>query len=101
MRVVVIGHLEAVLGFSLVGVQGYIAEDAESMNQAVDLVLSDGRTGIVLVTDYAAELIRERIDQLKSRYDPPIFIEVPDPNGMNPERMTLTEVADQAIGIHK
>lgn len=101
MRVVVIGHLEAVLGFSLVGVQGYIAEDAESMNQAVDLVLSDGRTGIVLVTDDAAELIRERINQLKSRYDPPIFIEVPDPNGMNPERMTLTEVADQAIGIHK
>jgi vacuolar-type H+-ATPase subunit F/Vma7 len=101
MRVVVIGHLEAVLGFSLVGVQGYIAEDAESMNQAVDLVLGDGRTGIVLVTDDAAELIRERIDQLKSRYDPPIFIEVPDPNGMNPERMTLTEVANQAIGIHK
>lgn len=101
MRVVVIGHPEAVQGFSLVGVQGYVAVDAESMDQAVDLVLSDGRTGIVLVTDDAAEMIRERIDQLKSRYDPPIFIEIPDPNGMNPERMTLTEVADQAIGIHK
>lgn len=101
MRVVVIGNLEAVLGFSLVGVQGYIAEDVESMDHAVDHILGDGRTGIVLVTDDSAELIREKIDQLKSRYEPPIFIEIPDPNGMNPERMTLTEVANQAIGIHK
>ena len=101
MRVVIIGHPEAVQGFSLVGVQGYVAVDAESMDRAVDLVLADGQTGIVLVTDDSAELIRERIDQLKSRYDPPIFIEIPDPNGMNPERKTLTEVAEQAIGIHK
>ena len=99
MKILVIGHPEAVQGFSLVGVQGLVGLDVESMNHAVDLALNDPQVGIVLVTDDSAELIRDRITYLKNRTELPIFIEIPDPNGMNAERVSLREIAHQAIGI--
>ncbi len=99
MKILVIGHPEAVQGFSLVGVQGLVGPDVESMNHAVDLALNDPQVGIVLVTDDSAELIRDRITYLKNRTELPIFIEIPDPNGMNAERVSLREIAHQAIGI--
>jgi vacuolar-type H+-ATPase subunit F/Vma7 len=101
MKVWVIGHPEAVQGFSLVGVDGIVATTVESMNQALDAALANSEIGIILVTDDSAELVRDRIDQLKRRVETPIILEIPDPNGMNAERMTLTEVADQAIGIRR
>lgn len=101
MKIWVIGHPEAVQGFSLVGINGVIAETRESMNIALDEALANKDVGIVLVTDDSAELVRNRIDQLKESVETPIFLEIPDPNGMNPERMTLTQVANRAIGIQR
>ncbi len=101
MKIWVIGHPEAVEGFSLVGVDGIAAETAEAVNQALDRVLSTEGVGIVMITDDSAQLVRERIDRLKNRVGLPLFLEVPDPNGMDPERMSLAELANQAIGIRR
>lgn len=101
MKVWVIGHPEAVEGFSLVGVDGIATESAEAVHKALDKVLSIEEVGIVLITDDAAQLVRERIDKLKNRVGLPLILEVPDPNGMGPERMTLAELANQAIGIRR
>ena len=101
MKVWVIGHPEAVEGFALVGVQGVVAETAEAINKAFDEVLLRSDLGVVLVTDYSANSVRERFDQLRLMIDPPIFLEIPGPDGPDPERMTLTEIAEQAIGIHR
>lgn len=101
MKVWVIGHPEAVQGFALVGVQGVIAETADAMHKALDEALLRSDLGVVLVTDYSATLVRERFDQLSLRIDPPIFLEIPGPDGPDPKRMSLTAIAEQAIGIHR
>ena len=50
MKVLVIGHPEAVLGFSLVGVAGKAVTTAAEANQALDDALSSSDIGIILVT---------------------------------------------------
>jgi vacuolar-type H+-ATPase subunit F/Vma7 len=50
MKILVIGHPEAVLGFSLVGVHGQTATSAEEANQALDSALASSDVGIILVT---------------------------------------------------
>ena len=50
MKVLVIGHPEAVLGFSLAGVSGRVATNAAEVNQALDDVQASRDVGIVLVT---------------------------------------------------
>lgn len=101
MKVWVIGHPEAVQGFALVGVFGIIAESVESVNQALDRAQAEIDIGIVLVTTKATKLAHERMDQLRRHSGTPIFLEIPDPDGMDPTSTSLTDVVNQAIGINR
>ena len=99
MKVLVIGHQEAVLGFSLVGVEGQVVSSAAEVNQALDKALSMTEIGIILVTQEVAKLIMPRMDQLKLRSTIPLVIEVPGPKGPPPGEPSLSEIVLRAIGI--
>lgn len=99
MKMLVIGHPETVLGFSLVGVHGQVARTAEEVNQALDETLSAEDVGIVLVTEDVADLIQPRMDQLKLRSTVPLVVEIPGPEGPRPDRPSLSEVIRRAIGV--
>ena len=95
----VVGHRDAVLGFSLAGVPGLIATTAQEVDQALDDVLAIPDVGIVLVTDDVGSLIEGRMDQLRLRGTVPLFIEIPGPVGVRPDRPSLSEIIRRAIGI--
>jgi V/A-type H+-transporting ATPase subunit F len=99
MKVLVIGHQEAVLGFSLVGVEGQVASTAEEVSQALDEALSITGIGIILVTQDVAMLIKPRMDQLKLRSTIPLVIEIPGPKGPPLGEPSLSEIVLKAIGI--
>jgi V/A-type H+/Na+-transporting ATPase subunit F len=99
MKVLVIGNQQAVLGFSLVGVHGEVADTAAEVNQALDTALANRDVGIVLVTEDVARLIVARMDQLKLRSTVPLVVEIPGPEGVSPDQPSLSEVVRRAIGI--
>lgn len=101
MKIWVIGHPEAVQGFALVGVHGVVAETVDAMHKALDEALAKKDLGIVLVTDFSANLVSERFEQLCHRMDTPLFIEIPGPNSPGTGFQSLTEIAEQAIGVHR
>jgi vacuolar-type H+-ATPase subunit F/Vma7 len=100
MKILVIGHPEAVQGFALVGVHGIVAASAEAVHDALDRALALGDVGIILITDDAAKLASQRVALLKRRSEIPILLEIPGPDGMDPDRASLSEVVQRAIGIH-
>ncbi|MEJ2263048.1 MAG: V-type ATP synthase subunit F [Anaerolineales bacterium] len=99
MKVLVIGHPEAVLGFSLVGVHGRAVSSAEELNQALDEALARPNIGIVLVTEDVARLIKARMDRLRLRSTVPLVVEIPGPQGIPPDQPSLSEVVMRAIGV--
>lgn len=99
MKVLVIGHPEAVLGFSLVGVQGQAAATAEEVNQALDVALASHDIGIVLVTMDVSQLIEARMDDLKLHSTVPLVVEIPGPEGVGPNQPSLSDVVLRAIGV--
>jgi V/A-type H+-transporting ATPase subunit F len=99
MRVQVIGHSEAVLGFSLAGLNGRAANTAEEANAALDDVLNARDVGVVLVTQDVARLIQPRMEQLKLHSTVPLIVEIPSPGGPRPGEPSLGEVVLRAIGI--
>jgi V/A-type H+-transporting ATPase subunit F len=99
MKVLVIGHSEAVLGFSLVGVHGQVAETAQEANQALDEAFSAPDVGIILVTEDVADLIEARMDELKRRSTVPLVVEIPGPEGTHADRPPLSDVIRRAIGV--
>jgi V/A-type H+/Na+-transporting ATPase subunit F len=99
MKIQVIGHPEAVLGFSLAGVQGVVATSAEEINRALDSALDSSEIGIILVTQDVARLIQTRMDQLQLRSTIPLVVEIPGPEGMGPDQPSLSDVVLRAIGV--
>ncbi len=99
MKVLVIGNPEAVLGFSLAGVNGQAASTADEVNQALDKALSSKEIGIVLITQDAAGLIEPRMEELRLRSTVPLVVEIPGPEGVRPGQPSLGEVVLRAIGI--
>ena len=99
MKVLVIGHPEAVLGFSLAGVGGRVATTAAEVNQALDEAQASKDVGIVLVTQDVAELIPARMEHLKLRSTVPLVVEIPAQGGAPEGQASLGEIVLRAIGI--
>jgi V/A-type H+-transporting ATPase subunit F len=99
MKVLVIGHPEAVLGFSLAGVSGRVAKTPEEVNQALDEAQASSDVGIVLVTQDLAAMIPTRMEHLKLRSTVPLIVEIPAPGGAAADQPSLGEVVLRAIGI--
>lgn len=99
MKVLVIGHQEAVLGFSLAGVNGRAVSSAQEADKALDEVLAAKDIGIVLVTQDIAQLLPERIEHLKLHSTIPLVVEIPSPAGVPEDQPSLSEVVLKAIGI--
>ena len=94
-----IGHPEAVLGFSLAGVGGRVATSAEEVNRALDEAQASKDVGIVLVTQDVAELIPARMERLKLRSTVPLVVEIPSRGGAPEGEASLGEIVLRAIGI--
>jgi V/A-type H+-transporting ATPase subunit F len=99
MKVLVIGHPDAVLGFSLSGVNGEAVTTAEEANQALDRALASKEVGIILVTQDIARLNQARMNNLKLHSTIPLVVEIPSPEGVSPDEPSLSEVVLRAIGI--
>ena len=99
MRVLVVGHPEAVLGFSLAGVDGRTAVSAEDANRALDEAMVAKDIGIVLVTKDVARMIQARMDDLKLHSTVPLIVEIPGPEGVSADEPSLSEIVLRAIGI--
>ena len=99
MKVLVIGHPEAVLGFSLAGVDGRSVGTPEQVNHALDEALAAKDVGIVLVTKDVARMIQPRMDDLKLHSTVPLIVEIPGPEGVSPNEPSLSEIVLRAIGI--
>ncbi len=99
MKVLVIGHPNAVLGFSLVGVSGEVATSAAEANQALDKALSAKDIGIILITQDAAKLIGPRMEQLGLRSTVPLVVEIPSSAGVDPSQPSLSDIVLRAIGV--
>ncbi len=99
MKMIVIGHPQAVLGFSLVGLDGVPATSTEEANRALDSALAAEDVGVILVTEDVAGWVGPRMDQLKQRSTVPLVVEVLAPGGPRQGQPSLGEVVFRAIGV--
>lgn len=98
MRLFVLGEEEAVLGFSLTGVRGMVAQTPEDVRRGLSQVLDDGSIGILLITADAADMDREDVDRLKIAAELPLILEIPSSRGVSSE-ISIRRFISEAIGV--
>lgn len=99
MRYFVIGDQDTVLGFRFAGVTGEVVESPAEAERAFDRVLKDETIGIVIITEKAADAIRDKVSAAIFDRPMPVVVEIPDRHGPMPGRKTLMELIRQAIGV--
>jgi len=99
MKYFIIGDEDAVLGFGLAGVQGRVARTAQQTNDAFEDALADEETGIIIMTERAADMIRTVVDAYVFSERFPLIVEIPDRRGMDRERPGIRDLVNTAIGI--
>lgn len=98
MKYFVIGDEDTVLGFSLVGVFGMQATNADQARQAWTKALEDTENGVIIITDVVANMIRQTVDQYLFSESFPLVVEVPSPRGGS-EHTDLRSLVNKAIGV--
>jgi V/A-type H+-transporting ATPase subunit F len=94
----VIGNQDAVLGFSLVGVDGRTVRNAGELASALDACMSDETIGLLLVTADVAMWARERLDELRVTSITPLVVEIPG-EATGTRYASLTDFVQRAMGI--
>ena len=99
MKYSIIGDEETVLGFAIVGVLGKVAANAEEAQRAFQDTVADKETSIVIVTERVADMIRPTVDRYVFRESFPLVVEIPDRHGPMPNRPSVKDMVNAAIGL--
>jgi V/A-type H+/Na+-transporting ATPase subunit F len=99
MKYCIIGDEDSVLGFGMVGIQGFSVRNAEEAETGFKEALKDSEIGIIVITERAAELIRPLVDRYIFTEQFPLILEIPDRLGKITGKPDLREMVNQAIGI--
>ncbi len=99
MKYAIIGDEDAVLGFGIVGVPGKVATDPDQAQRAFEAVLEDRQTGIVIITERVADMIRPLIDKYTFKETFPLVVEIPDTKPRKKPRPGIKELVNTAIGV--
>ena len=99
MKYAIIGDEDTIIGFGILGVPGKIAADAEQAQRAFEAVLEDKDTGIIIITERVADMIRPIVNRYQFTIGFPLVVEIPDRHGIKPDRPGIKEMVNAAIGI--
>jgi len=99
MKYSIIGDEDTVLGFGVVGVSGKVADNPDQAQRAFKATLQDKDTGIIIITERVADMIRPMVDKFLFTASFPLVVEIPDRNGSKPDRPGIREMVNTAIGI--
>lgn len=93
-----IADKESSLGFKFSGVETReISTKAEAL-EAFNVALAVENVGIIIITEKAASLIRERLNQFLYNEELPLIVEVPS-RGPVKKRKSVSESLKEIIGI--
>jgi V/A-type H+-transporting ATPase subunit F len=99
MKYSIIGDEDTVLGFGVVGVSGKVAANPEQAKRAFKAILQDRDTGIIIIAERVADMIRPTVDKFLFTASFPLVVEIPDRSGSKPGKPGIKEMVNTAIGI--
>lgn len=90
---------DTLVGMRLAGIQGRLAHTRGEATAAVEAVLKTKDIAILTITEKAAALIPDLMQQLRERGELPLVIEIPDRFGTSRGPDFLTRYVEEAIGV--
>ena len=90
---------DSLVGMRLAGIQGCLVHTADETFAAIDRALKMPDLAILAITEKAAEMAPDVIQQLRERGELPLLVEIPDRFGTKRGPDFLTRCVQEAIGV--
>ncbi len=97
-KVFVVGERDAVLGFSLLGVDGLATDDVAAATARIEALQRDSEVGLILVTAGIAGRMGPALERLMAATSLPLIYVIPDRGGRLPEE-PLRDLLRRALGV--
>jgi len=91
---------DSLVGMRLAGITGCLVHTEEEAFAAIDEALKKPDLAILAITEKAAELVPDIIQQLRERGELPLLVEIPDRFGTKRGPDFLTRYVQEAIGVN-
>lgn len=92
-------NIDTQIGLRLSGIEGTLVHTAEEASAALDSAMELADVGIVLMTEKAVQLCRERVYEYKLGRPRPLIVEIPDRHATSKVSDTISRYLQEAIGI--
>lgn len=90
---------DSLVGMRLAGIEGMLVHTPDETFEAIKKVLAMRDTAILAITEKAAAMAPDLIQQLRERGDLPLVVEIPDRFGTKRGPDFLTRYVQEAIGV--
>ena len=100
MKFYVIGDKDTVIGFSLVGVEGFEANSETEAAVGLKQAIKNNKISIILITERIADKIQPIIDELLfTKERSVIILQIPDIKGKMPAKRSIEEFVLSSVGV--
>lgn len=90
---------DSLVGMRLAGIEGTLVHTPDETFSAIQKALTMRNLAILAITERAAEMAPDIIQQLRERGELPLVVEVPDRHGTKRGPDFLTRYVQEAIGV--
>lgn len=92
-------NIDTQIGMRLVGIQGCVAHDGETIKSEIKKAIKDPDLGILIFTEKAAALVSDYLNNLKLTLHTPLIIEIPDRHGSRDIANSINRMVQESIGL--
>jgi V/A-type H+-transporting ATPase subunit F len=90
---------DTLVGMRMAGIKGEIVNNKKEAEDLLDNLIKNKETGIILITEKAANMVKEKVNFVKQKMHQPLIIEIPDRHGSIKDDDYITGYVRDSIGI--
>jgi len=97
MKIAAVGDAVTVQALRLMGISGTAVASAQEASSALDEHYAPDT--VILITESAAGLVRDRVDRFKVAKERVIILEIPSPGAAPNQAEDIARLVSEAIGV--
>lgn len=92
-------NIDTQIGLRLVGIRGSVAHDSDNITAEIKKAIADPDLGILILTENAAAMVKDYINNLRVTLNTPLIIEIPDRHGSRDIAGSINQMVQESIGL--
>ena len=92
-------NIDSFVGLKIAGIKGSVVHTPEEALEEILKAKGDMDIGIIILTEKIAELIPNKVKELKLSRSLPLVVEIPDRHGSTKGESSITKYVRESIGL--